>query len=50
MAKMVLTVNGLRRKVDADGEMPRLWLLRDHLGRLPVRHHDLRPGAAEAKV
>jgi aerobic-type carbon monoxide dehydrogenase small subunit (CoxS/CutS family) len=32
MAKIVLTVNGMRREVDADGEMPLLWLLRDHLG------------------
>lgn len=32
MAKIVLTVNGMRREVDADREMPLLWLLRDHLG------------------
>jgi isoquinoline 1-oxidoreductase alpha subunit len=31
MAKIVLTVNSVRREVDADGEMPLLWLLRDHL-------------------
>ena len=32
MAKVVLTVNGARREVDVDGEMPLLWLLRDNLG------------------
>jgi isoquinoline 1-oxidoreductase alpha subunit len=32
MAKIILTVNGVRREVEADGEMPLLWLLRDNLG------------------
>lgn len=31
MPKIVLTVNGVRREVEADSEMPLLWLLRDHL-------------------
>lgn len=38
MAKIVLTVNGVRREVDADGEMPLLWLLRDHLGLTGTRY------------
>jgi isoquinoline 1-oxidoreductase subunit alpha len=32
MSALHLTVNGQRREVEVDGEMPLLWLLRDSLG------------------
>src|SRR5262250_2686808 len=32
LAMIQLTVNGVAREVDADGDMPLLWVLRDLLG------------------
>ena len=32
MASFTLTINGEPRRVEADGQMPLLWVLRDTLG------------------
>ncbi|MDX1583953.1 MAG: (2Fe-2S)-binding protein [Thermoanaerobaculia bacterium] len=32
MSERILTINGRRHSVDADGDMPLLWVLRDRLG------------------
>lgn len=35
VARHVVNVNGVERKLEADGDMPLLWALRDHMAAAP---------------